>query len=167
MLGEKVVYQKIYKDIRKNKFCSAHLETSSGQSTESVWTNNQRGQGSGPCLLWGGLDKSCHIVPTALLFRVQIYRKDLNMDIEGPSSPLDDHWAYFLRRRRLSRTRRNSLSIWLSLVCRLDHHRRPGEIPSETYSWNAILPFGQKIRVRSEELSKYFLKIMIFVALCK
>ena len=30
-------------------------------------TNNQRGQRSGPCRLWGGLDKARHIVPTALL----------------------------------------------------------------------------------------------------
>ena len=38
---------------------------------EGVPTNNQRGQRSGPCRLWGGLDKARHIVPTALLVRVQ------------------------------------------------------------------------------------------------
>ena len=36
-----------------------------------VPTNNQRERGSKVCLLWGGLNKSHHIVPTALLVRVQ------------------------------------------------------------------------------------------------
>ena len=44
---------------------------------EGVPTNNQRGRRSGPCRLWGGLDKARHIVPTALLVRVQCFRKSL------------------------------------------------------------------------------------------
>ena len=43
----------------------------SGPRAEGVPTNNQRGRGSGPRLLWGGLDKSLHIVPIALLVRVR------------------------------------------------------------------------------------------------
>ena len=48
-----------------------------GPKAEGVPTNNQRGQGSGPCHLWGGLDKARHIVPTALLVREQRLRNDL------------------------------------------------------------------------------------------
>ena len=66
--------------------CSARLEASSGPRTKGVPTNNQRGRGSRPCLLWGGLDKSRHIVPTALLVRVQCARKDLHKAVEGPST---------------------------------------------------------------------------------
>ena len=45
---------------------------------EGVATNNQRGQRSEPCRLWGGLDKARHIVPTALLVRVQCFQVSLN-----------------------------------------------------------------------------------------
>ena len=62
----------MYKDIRHSKLCSTRLEASWGPRTEGVPTNNQRGWGSGPCLLWGGLDKSRH-----LLVRVQCFKKDL------------------------------------------------------------------------------------------
>ena len=59
---------------------------------EGVPTNNQRGRRSGSCRLWGGLDKARHIVPTALLVRVQY---DFNFHITNfpflssniPSSP--------------------------------------------------------------------------------
>ena len=53
---------------------------------EGVPTNNQRGQRSGPCRLLGGLDKADHIVPTALLVRVQCVRKGLYKAVEGPST---------------------------------------------------------------------------------
>ena len=46
------------------------LYASSGQKAEGVPTSNQRGRGSGPTRLWGGLDKARHLVPTALLVRV-------------------------------------------------------------------------------------------------
>ena len=39
---------------------------------EGVPTNNQRGQRSGPCRLWGGLDKARHIVQTFELFSIQM-----------------------------------------------------------------------------------------------
>ena len=38
---------------------------------EGVPTNNQSGRRSGPCSIWGGLDKVRHIVHTALLVRVR------------------------------------------------------------------------------------------------
>ena len=53
------------------------LYASSGPKAEGVPTINQRGRRSGPCRLWGGLDKARHIVPTALLVRVQRFRNDL------------------------------------------------------------------------------------------
>ena len=53
---------------------------------EGVPTNNQRGRRSGSCRIWGGLDKACHIVPTALLVRVQYFRKGLYKAVDGPST---------------------------------------------------------------------------------
>ena len=52
--------------VRKGRLYSARLEASSGPRTEG----NQKRWRSGPSLLWGGLDKSRHIVPSALLVRM-------------------------------------------------------------------------------------------------
>ena len=72
---------------------------------EGVPTNNQRGQRSGPCRLRGGLDKARHIVPTALLVRVQCFRKG-SYKAEGPSTrPIVLSMitgSYCHRRRRLT-----------------------------------------------------------------
>ena len=73
---------------------------------EGVPTNNQRGRRSGPCRLWGGLDKARHIVPTALLVRVQCFRKSLHKAVQGPSTrPIVVsmiNGSYCRRRRRLT-----------------------------------------------------------------
>ena len=73
---------------------------------EGVPTNNQRGRRSGPCRLWGGLDKARHIVPTALLVRVQCFRKSLHKAVQGPSTrPIVVSMiigSYCRRRRRLT-----------------------------------------------------------------
>ena len=72
---------------------------------EEVPTNNQRGQRSGPCRLWGGLDKARNIVPTALLVRVQCFRKGSYKAVEGPNTrPIVLSMitgSYCRRRRRL------------------------------------------------------------------
>ena len=48
-------------------------------------------------------DKSRHIVPAALLVRVQCYRKDLYKAVEGPSTrPIVICVNYFQFRRRLT-----------------------------------------------------------------
>ena len=62
------------------------LYPSSGPKAEGVPINNQRGRGSGPCRLWGGLDKARHIVPAALLVRVQRFRNDLYKTVKEPST---------------------------------------------------------------------------------
>ena len=62
------------------------LYANSGPKAEGVPTNNQRGRGSGPWRLWGGLHKARHIVPTALLVRVQRLRNDLYKAVKGPST---------------------------------------------------------------------------------
>ena len=97
---------KIYNDIRQSGYALPVWKRASGPRTKGVPTNNQRGRGSGPCLLWGGLDKSRHIVPTALLVRVQCSRKDLYKAVEGPSTrPIVFsmiNGSYFRRRRRLT-----------------------------------------------------------------
>ena len=67
------VYQKYLVTSIKVGCATRSLYASSGPKAEGVPTNNQRGRGSGPCRLWGGLDKARHIVPTALLVRVQHY----------------------------------------------------------------------------------------------
>ena len=82
------------------------LYASSGPKAEGVPTNNQRGRGSGPCRLWGGLDKARHIVPTALLVRVQRFRNDLYKAVKGPSTrPIVLSMiagSYWRRRRRFT-----------------------------------------------------------------
>ena len=61
------VYQKYLVTSIKVGCATRSLYTSSGPKAEEVPTNNQRERGSGPCRLWGGLDKARHMVPTALL----------------------------------------------------------------------------------------------------
>ena len=126
------VYQNIGTSIKEG--CATRsLYASSGPKAEGVPTNNQRGRGSGPCRLWGGLDKARHIVPTALLVRVQRLRNDLYKAVKGPSTrPIVLSMisgSYCRRRRRFtisSPTRWNSVCLWPFLVCRQDHRRRPG-----------------------------------------
>ena len=65
---------------------SRNLYASSGPKAEGVPTNNQMGQGSGHCRLWGGLDKARHIVLTASLVRVQRLRDYLYKAVKGPNT---------------------------------------------------------------------------------
>ena len=81
----KTVHQK-YIDVRQSRLCSARLEASSGPRSRLTIKKNQRGRRSGLCLFLGGLDKSRHIVPTALIVRVQCFKKDLYKAVEGPST---------------------------------------------------------------------------------
>ena len=75
---------------------------------EGVPTNNQRGRRSGPCRLWGGLDKASHIVQTALLVRVQCFRKGLYKAVQGPStrpivlSMITQRYSLYLVHKRIS-----------------------------------------------------------------
>ena len=80
------VYQKYLGTFIKVGFATRSLEASSGPKAVGVPTNNQRGRGPEPCHLWEGLDKASHIVPTALLVRVQRLRNDLYKAVEGPST---------------------------------------------------------------------------------
>ena len=67
--------------------CATHsLYASSCPKAEGVPTNNQRGQGSGPCRLWVGIEKVRFIVPTALFVRVLRLRNDLYKAVKGPST---------------------------------------------------------------------------------
>ena len=79
------VYQKYLVTSIKEGCATCSLYVSSGPKAEGVPTNNQRGRGSGPCRLWRGLDKARHIVPTALLVRVQRFRNDLYKAVKGPN----------------------------------------------------------------------------------
>ena len=86
---------------------------------EGVPTNNQRGRRSGPCRLWGGLDKARHIVPTALLVRVQCFRKSLHKAVQGPSTrPIVVsmiNGSYCRRRRRLTIFEPDEMKFGVSL----------------------------------------------------
>ena len=72
-----MVYQKYIGTFNKEGCAARSLYASAGPKAEGVPTNNQRGWGSGPCRLLGGLDKARHIVPTALIVRVQRLRNAL------------------------------------------------------------------------------------------
>ena len=80
------VYQKYLVTSIKVGCATRSRYASSGPKAEGVPTNNKRGRGSGPCRLRGGLDKTRHIVPTALLVRVQRFRNDLYKAVKGPST---------------------------------------------------------------------------------
>ena len=80
------VYQKYLVTSIKVGCASRSLYASSGPKAEWVPTNNQRGRRSGPCRLWGGLDKARRIVPTAVLVRVQRFRNYLYKAVKGPST---------------------------------------------------------------------------------
>ena len=83
------VYQKYRGTSIKVGCATRSLYASSGPKAEGVPTNNQRGRGSGPCRFWGGLDKARHIVPTALLVRVQRLRNDLYKAVKGQAQEQD------------------------------------------------------------------------------
>ena len=80
------------------------LYASSGPKADGVPTNNQRGRGSEPCRLWGGLDKVRHIVPTDLLVRVQLYVIFIGLKRPGARPIVLSSIAglYWRRRRRLT-----------------------------------------------------------------
>ena len=107
-----------------------------GRRPGGVLTNNQKGRGSGPCLLWVALDKASHIVPIALLFGALRVREALfeHIAIEGTSTALIVismfNGSYCRRRERLSifiPTIGNSVRVRPSIFCRVDHCRRPSE----------------------------------------
>ena len=82
--------------------------------------NNQRGRRSGPCRLWGGLDKARHIIPTDLLVRVQCFRKSLYKAVQGPSTrPIVlsmINGSYCRRRRRLTIFEPDEMKFGVSLT---------------------------------------------------
>ena len=60
----------------------------SGSDLRSRTEESPRGRGSRHCLLLGGLNKPrhIHVVFTALIVRVQCFRKDMYRAVEGPST---------------------------------------------------------------------------------
>ena len=122
---------------------SARLEASSGLMAEGVPTNNQRGRISEPCRLWGSLDKARHIVPTALLVRVQRSRKGLYKSEEEQNTRPKVHSIIsgsYCRRRRLTIFEPDEMIFGMSLTLLSLLTKSPKmtgwEIPLETYSWN-------------------------------
>ena len=77
-------YQKYLVTSIKVVCATRSLYASSGPKAEGVPIKNQRWRGSGPCCLWGGLERARHKVPTALLVRLQRFRNDLYKAVKGP-----------------------------------------------------------------------------------
>ena len=135
---------------------------------EGVLTNNQRGRRSGPCRLWGGLDKARHKVPTALLVRVQCFREGLyKAVIKRPSTrPIVlsmINVSYCCGRRRLTilnPTRRNSVYLWPFSVGKLYHRRRQGK----KFLLTNIL--GSKYRQISTEVRSLNVSLLVFYVTC-
>ena len=73
--------------------CQKYIGTSIqvGCATRSLYAS------SGPCRLWEDLDNARHIVPTAVLVRVQRLKNDLYKAVKGVKhkayNPLDDYWV--------------------------------------------------------------------------
>ena len=126
---------------------------------EGVPTNNQSGRGSGPCRLWRGLDKARHIVPTALLVRVQCFRNDLHKAVKRPSTrPIVLSMivgTYWRRRRRLTIFEPDEMKFASPLTLFILKTRSPKKtgwvIPLDTYSWNDVAP-------NLDRISEYDLK---------
>ena len=110
---------------------------------EVVPTNNQRGRRSGPCRLWGGLDKARHIVPTALLVRVQCFRKSLHKAVQGPS------------------TRPIVVSMINGLYCR---RRRCLTIfePEKKYGWK-IAKSTLSIKITNQPISSWYEYVLSWI----
>ena len=152
------------------------LYASSGPKAERVPTNNQRGWGSGPCRLWGDLDKARHIVPTALLVRVQRFRNDLYKAVKGPSTrpivPLDDRWVILTTSKAFHyfRARRDEIRFAFDPTKFVNKITVEDRVSDSL--WNIILKryftkFGQKFRVWPKEFPKRFPKLVISVTLCQ
>ena len=92
--GPHIIFKWCICTTQKNLESSAHnslyyqllTATDTRMITKGVPTNNQRALGSGPCLLWWGLDKPRPMLPTASWVRVQCVRKDLYKVVEGPNT---------------------------------------------------------------------------------
>ena len=147
---------KISSDIHLNRLCSSQTVTELTSDGTGVPNNNQRGRGSGPRLLWVGLVKSRHIVPTALLVRVQCIRSDMYKAVEGPStrpivlsmSTVPNVWR--LRRLTIFEPNEMRFALPLSLlVWRLYRRKRLRFL--QKHSWNDFSP-------NLDKSSKYDLK---------
>ena len=152
------------------------LYASSGPKAEGVPTNNQRGRGSGPCRLWGGLDKARHIVPTALLVRVQRFRNDLYKAVKGPSTRpivLSMIAGFILTTSKAFhyfRARRDEIRFAFDPPQFVDKITVEDRVSDSL--WYIILKryfteFGQKFRVWPKELPKRFPQLVIYVTLCQ
>ena len=150
------VYQKYLVTSIKVGCATRSLYASSGPKAEGVPTNNQRGRGSGPCRLWGGLDKVRHIVPTALLVRVQRFSNDLYKAVKGPSTrPIvlsTIAGSYWRRRRRFTIFEPDEMKFASPLTLRSLVNKITVEDRVSDSLWNIILKryftkFGQKFRV--------------------
>ena len=170
------VYQKYLATSIKVGCATRSLYASSGPKAEGVPTNNQRGRRSGPCRLWGGLDKARHIVPTALLVRVQRFRNDLYKAVKGPSTrPIVLSMiagSYWRRRRRFTIFEPDEMKFRFAFDPPKFVDKITVEDRVSDSLWYIILKryfteFGQKFRVWPKELPKRFPKFVISVTLCQ
>ena len=107
------------------------------QKAEGVPTNNQRGRESGPCRLWGGLDKARHIVRSnrfVTRLRNDLY-KALKIAKHETYSPLDDQYSKSLIANKLQSKMIKTSYINIQNVWKL---RASNEEGSRTLNLNKI-----------------------------
>ena len=135
--------------------CSTRSQyASSGPKADGAPTNNQSGRGSGPCRLWGGLNKTNRIVPTTLLVREQRFGNYLYKTVKGPSTrPIVLSMiagSYWRCRRRFTIFESDEMKF----ASPFDPPKfvdKITAIPCDTKSWNDIAP-------NSDRSSEYDLK---------
>ena len=166
------VYQKYLVTSIKEGCATRSLYASSGPKAEGVPTNNQRRRGSGPCRLWGGLDKPRHIVPTALFVRVQRFKNGCKRAEHKTYSPLDDRLVILTTSKAFHYFRARRYEIRFAFDPPKFVNKITVEDRVSDSLWNIILKryftkFGQKFRVWPKELPKRFPKLVISVTLCQ
>ena len=150
-------------------FATRSLYANSGTRAKWVPTNNQRGRGTGPCLIWKGIDKSRHIVPATLLVRVQRSRKD--MLLMGWTHYLNNHCVILSTSKAFHyfRARRNEFRFAFDPPYFVDYvtvEDRLGDSFRNIFLKWYFTKFGQKPREWPEELSKCISKLFISVTMC-
>ena len=133
--------------------CAPAIWSNLSASAKGVPTNNQRGRGSEPCLLLGGLDKIRYMLsPHRLLSQgvvkklVQCYGMANHITLDDQRVILSTSRAF----RRLPIFEHDAQRLWPSSVWTIDRRRRAGELFLLKHSYNEILASFDKLRVGSE-----------------
>ena len=143
---------------------------------KEVATYNQRGRRSGPCRILSGFGKALHIVPTALLVRVQCFRKGMYIDVQGPSAKPTVlamiKWAKMSSSKAFNYFLPDEMKFavpFIHLACQLDHRKRPNEwfLLTHILETDISSKFRQKLIVRFKGCSKCLSMLVISITMCR